>query len=247
MNLFSFPRAEGSGQAQSGPDSAGQPTAPLDQDMIWLTVPEAVPYCEARGLSRNIKTIRRWAARSLAHPESAEVVVREEDTENGFRYVIESQSLDRKITQELAFEARRTAADRTAPVPTEPDMSGQALTPTNPENTTPANPNDPAHMSEPVRAEPDMTTRKLEVTSIGDDFLKDQIGQKDIQIGELNDQLKRRDEQIMTMLERDRETNYLISGLQQALTKTLGIEGPMPPRRHQEGDSEASVPPPSGV
>ena len=91
-----------------------------------------------------------------------------------------------------------------------------------------------------------MPSRKLEVTSVGNDFLQDQIGQKDIQIAELNDQLKRKDEQIMTMLERDRETNYLISGLQQALTKTLGIEAPRPPR-HQTGDSDTSVAPSSGV
>ena len=49
--------------------------------MTWLTVPEAVAYCEARGLSRNIKTIRRWAARSLSRPENAEVTVREDNRE----------------------------------------------------------------------------------------------------------------------------------------------------------------------
>ena len=41
--------------------------------------------------------------------------------------------------------------------------------------------------------------RQLKVTSVGDDFLRDQIQQKDTQIAELNDQLKRRDEQIITM------------------------------------------------
>ena len=174
------------------------------------------------------------------------MTVREEDTENGFRYVIESESLDRKIGQELAFEARRTGADITAPVPTEPDTSGHAPTSESLEITTPAEPDSPAPASEPVRAEADMPSRKLEVTSVGNDFLQDQIGQKDIQIAELNDQLKRKDEQIMTMLERDRETNYLISGLQQALTKTLGIEAPRPPR-HQTGDSDTSVAPSSGV
>ena len=246
MNLFSFPRPDSAGHGQSGPDTTGQPIAPADPALTWLTVPDAVAHCEARGLSRNIKTIRRWAARSLAHPESAEVTVREEDTENGFRYVIESESLDRKIAQELTFEARRTGADITAPVPTEPDTSGQAPTPESLEITTPTEPDSPAPASEPVRTEADIPSRKLEVTSVGNDFLQDQIGQKDIQIAEMNDQLKRKDEQIMTMLERDRETNYLISGLQQALTKTLGIEAPRPPRQ-QTGDSGTSMPPSSGV
>ena len=85
------------------------------------------------------------------------------------------------------------------------------------------------------------------VTSVGDDFLKDQIGQKDTQITELNDQLKRRDEQIMTMLERDRETNYLINGLQQALSQSLGIESPDRLRIRREGDNRPGTPPPPGV
>ena len=178
MNLFSFPRPDSAGHGQSGPDIAGQSVAPADPALTWLTVPDAVAYCEARGLSRNIKTIRRWAARSLAHPESAEVTVREEDTENGFRYVIESESLDRKIGQELAFEARRTGADITAPVPTEPDTSGHAPTSESLEITTPAEPDSPAPASEPVRAEADMPSRKLEVTSVGNDFLQDQIGRR---------------------------------------------------------------------
>lgn len=58
--------------------------------------------------------------------------------------------------------------------------------------------------------------------------MREQLAEKDRQIAKLNDQIERRDEQIMTMLERDRdrETNLLINGLQVALTKTLGIESP---------------------
>ena len=215
--------------------------------MIWLKVPEAVAYCEERGLSRNIKTIRSWAARSLSRPENAEVTVREEDTENGFRYVIERQSLDRKIAQELTFEAQLTAADTTGPVQTEPDASGQALTAAKAEIAQNPAQGIPEDTSEPVRTEPDTSARQLKVTSVGDDFLKDQIGQKDTQIAELNDQLKRRDEQIMTMLERDRETNYLINGLQQALSQSLGIDSPDRLRIRREGDNRPGTPPPPGV
>lgn len=218
-----------------------------DTNLTWLTVPEAVAYCEARGLSRNIKTIRRWAARSLSRPENAEVTVREEDTENGFRYVIERQSMDRKIAQELTFEAQRTATDKTASVQTEPDTTGQVLTAPKAANAPQSQPDTPDPVSEPVRTEPGSSARQLKVTSVGDDFLRDQIHQKDTQIAELNDQLKRRDEQIMTMLERDRETNYLISGLQQALSQTLGIEGPIQSRRRPEGDSRPGVPSPPAV
>jgi hypothetical protein len=104
-------------------------------------------------------------------------------------------------------------------------------------------------MSEPVRTDPDTPVRRLEVASIGDDFLKDQIGQKDIQITELNRQLERRDEQIMTMLERDRETNHLINGLQEALSQSLGIESPtrMQLKARHEGDNPTSADRPDGV
>ena len=103
-------------------------------------------------------------------------------------------------------------------------------------------------MPQPVRTEADRPdqVRKLEVTSIGDDFLKDQIEQKDTQIGELNDQVRRRDEQIMTLLKRDRETNVLIKGLQHTLWHSLGIE---PPRQPDQGEvkSGAGMPPPRDV
>ena len=247
MNLFFHAHADRPGQERARPDSAGQSDIPADPSLAWLSVPEAVAYCEVHGLSRNIKTIRRWAARSLARPESAEVMVREEDTENGFRYVIERQSLDRKIAQELAFEAQRTAAEIVVPVQTAPDAPGHAPTEPNAEEPGQDGTNDSEPASALVRTEPDMASRQLKVTSVGDDFLKDQIGQKDTQITELNDQLKRRDEQIMTMLERDRETNHLINGLQRALSQSLGIDSPDRLRIRWEGDNRPGTPPPPGV
>jgi aspartate oxidase len=55
--------------------------------------------------------------------------VRREDVENGFRWVIERSSLDRKIEQELEFEARRKSAatslsDRTDADGSEPVRTG---------------------------------------------------------------------------------------------------------------------------
>jgi hypothetical protein len=235
MNIFDANR----------PDLTGQPPTGADMSGCWLSVPEAVAYSAEKGLNRNIKTVRRWAQRSHAHPENAEVLVRAQDTENGFRYVIEQSSLDLKIAQELEFEAKRTDADTPAPDPTGPDTpaeaSGEEMAETR--NQTAED------MSEPVRTDPDTPVRRLEVASIGDDFLKDQIGQKDIQITELNRQLERRDEQIMTMLERDRETNHLINGLQEALSQSLGIESPtrMQLKARREGDNPTSADRPDGV
>ena len=55
-------------------------------------------------------------------------------------------------------------------------------------------------------------------------FLKEQMIEKDRQITELHKQIERKDDQIMSLLERDRETNILIQGLQRTLTDTLGLE-----------------------
>jgi hypothetical protein len=76
----------------------------------WLTVQDAVNYCQSEGLSRTPKTIRKWAMRShLLEPGAGDVVARSQDTENGFRWLIERSSLDVKIAQEIEFDSRKKA------------------------------------------------------------------------------------------------------------------------------------------
>ncbi|MEL6311321.1 MAG: hypothetical protein AAFQ17_02980 [Pseudomonadota bacterium] len=239
MELFATQETDASGQAGAVPDISGQDREPNISSADWLSVPEAVAYCEAKGLRRNIKTVRRWAARSLARPENAELSAREQDTPNGFRHIIERGSLDRKISQELAFEANRVGAGLSGYAPSGPDLTADAR----PRPVSEVTGDTDAPMPAPVRTQPEPAepVRKLEVTSLGDDFLKDQVTQKDVQIGELNDQLKRRDEQIMTLHERDRETNLLINGLQQTLLKTLGLEGSSSTRGDQAGGTAGGV------
>ena len=91
--------------------------AGADQFGDWLTVAEAAAYCSLKDLDRTPKTVRKWAHRSHLDPENAELTVRREDVDNGFRWTIERASLDRKIAQELEFEARRSGE----PVGTGPD------------------------------------------------------------------------------------------------------------------------------
>ncbi len=109
----------------------------------WLTVAEAVAYCSSKDLDRTPKTIRKWAHRSHSDPENAELTVRREDVDNGFRWTIERTSLDRKIAQELEFEARRAGE----PVDTRPDVSGEVQTGAAAENKGSGNENP----SEPVQ------------------------------------------------------------------------------------------------
>lgn len=94
----------------------------------WLTVAEAVSYCALKHLPRTAKTVRKWAHRSHLDPENGDVVVRREDVENGFRWTIERASLDRKIKQELEFEARRSSSVVAEPAQTDLEASGQVRT-----------------------------------------------------------------------------------------------------------------------
>lgn len=97
----------------------------------WLSVTEAVDFCSTRELPRTPKTIRKWAARSYMNPENADISVRREDTDNGFRWSIEANSLDRKIDEELEFERRKqpnqdgTGAHQGAHVPASSEASFQ--------------------------------------------------------------------------------------------------------------------------
>jgi transposase len=185
----------------------------------WLTVQEAVAYCLSKGLSRTSKTVRKWAQRAR-DPESgtAEISVKAQDTENGFRWLIERSSLDVKIEQEKQFEQRKDGeagdANRSEQVATGMHLSVPVLVEeqrTSEVGTTP----DP---SEPVQTVANQDNEQML------DFLMKQIDTKD-------QQLAVKDRQIESMLERDHETNILIQGLQTSLT---GVVRALPGARHDE-------------
>jgi hypothetical protein len=150
----------------------------------WLTVAEAVAYCTDKGLARTPKTVRKWAHRSHLHPDNAELVVRREDVDNGFRWTVERASLDLKIEQELEFEARRAKDEGGAPVHTGADASEQVHTSAMSEQSEieDSNPSAPvhtgAHASEQVRS--DEGTVKQLVARIDDlkaevEFYRDEL------------------------------------------------------------------------
>jgi hypothetical protein len=188
------------------------PSAPLPTGSHpwgeWLTVQDAVTYCQSKGLSRTPKTIRKWALRSQnLDGGTGEVVSRSQDTENGFRWLIERNSLDVKIAQELEFEARKTretfVPNLLEPVETGADDSTEVLA-----NEPVAEPvNTSAHPSEPVHNLPHPDTGYVA-------FLEKQLDRA-------HQQIDVKDRQIDALLERDRETNILIQGLQGGLTRLL--------------------------
>jgi hypothetical protein len=200
----------------------------------WLTVGEAVAYCQEHGLSRTQKTVRKWA--QLAHHAGGQgdVAVRHQDTENGFRWLIERSSLDVKIAQEKEYEARKADAalndPEAEPVGPGADMLLPVRTGAQAEtkddlNTEPVHTG--VHPSEPVRTDEPVSPREERSGEmIG--FLKNQIDEKDRQ-------LRTKDEQIAAMLERDRETNVLIRGLQ----NILALGAPSDRHTDREGDNSA--------
>jgi hypothetical protein len=174
----------------------------------WLTVQDAVAYCLSKGLSRTPKTIRKWAMRSQnLDGATGDVVSRSQDTENGFRWLIERNSLDVKIAQELEFEARKTpetfVPNLLEPVETRADETAQV--PAKVQATEPVDTS--AHPSETVQTLPHPDAGYVT-------FLEKQLDRA-------HQQIDVKDRQIDALLERDRETNILIQGLQGGLTRLL--------------------------
>jgi hypothetical protein len=174
----------------------------------WLTVQDAVSYCQSKGLARTPKTVRKWAMRShLLEPGAGDVVCQAQDTENGFRWLIERNSLDVKIAQELEFEQRRNKASF-IPNVLEPVQTGaDEGTPQNSENSEAKPVDTGANPSTEVQTGAHADVRYISFLEKQLDLAHQQIGVKDRQIDAL--------------LERDRETNILIQGLQGGLTRLL--------------------------
>ena len=174
----------------------------------WLTVQDAVTYCQAKGLSRTPKTVRKWALRSQnLDSGTGDVVSRAQDTENGFRWLIERRSLDVKIAQELEFETRKKpetfVPNLLEPVETGEDKGAEVQANKPVAETV----NTGIHPSEAVLTLPHPDAGYLA-------FLEKQLDRA-------HQQIDVKDRQIDALLERDRETNILIQGLQGGLTRLL--------------------------
>ena len=204
----------------------------------WMTVQEAVSYCMSKGLPRTAKTVRKWAQRSIEAIEgSGEIAVQRQDTENGFRWLIGRESLDVKIEQEkelaLRNEEEHGGANASEQVRTGMNMFEQVGTGAHRFTQVPVN----EQANEPVRthestSEPVGTgvhTEGNEIVSL----LKKQLERAE-------HQLDVKDKQIDALLERDRETNILIQGLQTSLT---GVVNALPSGRREERHDTHHYPP----
>lgn len=169
-----------------------RPAANTDEHALLLSVEEAADRYAAAGHPRTIRAIQKYCGRGDLECQKVE-------TTYGERYLISPASVDRHIamiierTAASGREQPRPAASVRAPE-TPPANSGEHAAPGGEQFAT-------------VREQPrtDAYVHRIESEN---EFLRGQITQKD--------------KTIDALLERDRETNHLVAGLQRMLAPLLG-------------------------
>ena len=164
-------------------------------DQYTLTIDEAAIRYEHAGHPRTIRTIQRYCAKG--HLDSLR-----QETSFGDKYMITPESVARHIAQiaELATTTSRDLPRQVATAVVAPIITDTAATP--PATSPDLSRQDAANDRYVARLEGEV------------EFLRGQVGTKDLQIRELT--------------ERSRETNVLIGGLQRLLAPLLGSPDPHP-------------------
>ena len=236
----------------TGRDLSRQDATATDTDFTLSLEEVAERYARA-GHARTLRSLQRYCA--SGHLDAQKIA-----TTTGDKYLVTPQSVARHIAQIKEFAALEAVAPfrdmsrpvasavapETPPAPqpiasqqdpaVTPDLSRQGATESVPPvMETPVLP--PSQRQEPathdtprqVATEPAATgetsryvaqlERQVEIARDERDFLREQINRKDRTIDAL--------------IERDRETNYLVRGLQEMLTPLLGGPRHDPPAGHQ--------------
>ncbi len=213
-------------------DASRQDATYTDTDFTLSLEEVAERYARA-GHPRTLRSLQRFGANG--HLDARKIA-----TATGDKYLVTPQSVARHIaqTEELTpFDTVATMpateipqAEPPAPQPeaaTEPDKPRQAAAPAVQDAQTAPPPRQEAVAErDKPRQEIAGTSRyvaqlelQLEVARDERDFLREQINRKD--------------KTIDALIERDRETNYLVRGLQEMLTPLLGGRRHEPPAGHQ--------------
>jgi len=158
-----------------------------------LSIDEAALLYERAGLPRTLRTIQRYCAQN--HLDAHRV-----ETAYGEKYLITPASVMKHIA--YIEEVRQATAGRGEPRPVATTVREEVLAPQEPRQR-PAGRDEPR----PAATSDEMDLRYVTILEKENEFLRGQITVKDEQIGAL--------------LERDRETNFLIRGLQAMLSPLL--------------------------
>jgi len=202
-------------ERQSQPDTP-RPSA----TRFSLTLDETAHLFEEAGLPRNMRSLQRYCA-------AGRLDCIKEETVTGLAYFVDPDSVTRAITQlaqlhGITDEVRHTAVEHdtshiVAPaVEPRPSIVQPRLTAVEPDIDAP----EFSEMQTPPQSD---MSRYIAHVERENGTLKEHVGF-------LKDQVLVKDTQIAALLERDKETNYLVRGLQQMLAPLLGRGGGETPR-----------------
>lgn len=169
----------------TGSDMTGFDRTEPVQTGPWISVAAAAEVFAAGKIPRNKRSIRRYC-------ERGELECRKTENENHQPfYLIAKDSIFRYIAQQR--DLQQSDPDTIGPDRTEPDGAGPSRIDSEPDIESIITGHD---RTEPELSDNEEPTDETEII----DFLKEQI--------------RKKDEHIDALLERDRETNHLIQGLQ---------------------------------
>lgn len=173
-------------------EDPSRPVATRPDSDFSLSIDEALDRYTRAGHPRTPRSVQRYCAK--AHLQCRLV-----ETSFGEKYLIAPDSVDKHIAyiEEVTPTTSRDTSRSVATSRTEESQEKSTMTPLATSTDEPR----------PVATSPDLSryVAQLESENV---FLKTQIGTKDTQI--------------TALLERDRETNHLIAGLQKMLTLLPG-------------------------
>jgi hypothetical protein len=180
-------------------DDLSRHVATSDDSDFTLTIDEALERYARAGLPRTPRSIQRYCAKGHLQCRLIE-------TEFGEKYLIAPTSVDKHIAYIEEVRLAATSPDMSRHAATGRDLSRQVATAVVAEE----NNNEVSRHEAPTGTDKPRqgATAYVERLESENEFLRGQIGVKD--------------KTIEALLERDRETNVLIAGIQKMLTPLLG-------------------------
>lgn len=193
----------------TGREQSRQDATPLDTDFV-LTIEQVADLYAKAGHPRTIRSLQRYCAKG--HLDST----RKETTFGGEVYLVSPQSVARHIAQieelssgDMVAPSRDTSRPVATTVVAQPSAADTSPPPTTPDDT-----------QRQVATASD-TSRYVE-------RLEHEVEQAKDERDFLREQIDRKDRTIEALIERDRETNFLIRGLQDLIPR-LGMGRREPP------------------
>lgn len=192
-----------------------------DDNRYSMTIEQAAEHYARAGHPRTLRTVQRYCA--SGHLESIKVA-----TALGDKYFIEPQSLERHIAEIEEMSRLTVAAGRDLSRHVATDVAAQS---TGDRERQAATDDD---VSPPVAPQPTMRQATTTGAAVSPSVVPEQESMSRLVAGLereveraledrafLRDQIATKDKQIDALLERDRETNILVRGLQQMLGPLL--------------------------